>query len=184
MNTKFLINLILLTIAFTNIGCTALNNSVENQATYLNEILAIHEEANKKERLAHKKYGYKSKTHIMAERKKAAINKENVAKIEQFLHRNGHPTEKLHGSKLTDLPYTIFSAAPKSKKIILRNLALINTAWEKQAISDRTYIYYLQSLYQSIFQQKLKLASPYTEKEELTSLWAKLNVDSLLNSNN
>lgn len=183
MNTKFLISLILLVISFTNIGCTALNNSVENQTTYLNEILEIHEEANKKERLAHKKYGYKSKAHIMAERKKVAINKENVAKIEQFLQRNGHPTEKLHGSKLTDLPYTIFSATPKSKKIILRNLTHINTAWKKQAISDRTYIYYLQSLYQSIFKQKLELAYPYTEKEELSSLWTKLNVDSLLKSN-
>lgn len=184
MNTKFFIKLILLPAICINISCTALNNSVESQTTYLNEILQTHNEAKEKARLANKKYGYKSKTHIMAERKKAAINKENVLKIEQFIKHNGHPTQKLHGSKLADLPYTIFIASPKSKKIILRNLSYINAAWEKKSISNRTYIYYLQSLHWSIYKQKLSLNNPFTEKQELESLMAKLKIDSLLTAYN
>lgn len=181
MNIKFSFKFILLAIACINLTCTALNNSVESQTTYLNEILESHNEASEKANIAHKKYGYKSKTHILAERKKAAINKENVIKIEQFLQRYGHPSKKVHGSKLADLPYTIFSTASKSKKIILRNLTHINTAWQKETISDRTLIFYLQSLHQSVFKEKLKLTYPYTEKQELNKLWAKLNVDSLIN---
>jgi len=184
MNATYLEYFLLLTIASLSIGCTALNSSVETQTTYLNEVLDAHNNANEKEHLAHKKYGYKSKAHIMAARKKAAINKENVVKIEHFLQRYGHPSKELHGSKLTDLPFIIFSTSSKSKKIILRNLTLINVAWERQTISDKTYIFYLQSLHQSLFKQKLKLEYPFTEKQELSSLWAKLNVDSLLNDYN
>lgn len=184
MNTKLFVKLVLLSTIYVNICCTALNNSVESQTTYLDEILQAHNNAIEKTRLANKKYGYKSKTHIMAERKKAAINKENVLKIEQFLQSNGHPTEKLHGSKLADLPYTIFIASPKSKKIILRNLSHINDAWKKKSISDRTYLYYLQSLHRLMYKQKLELNNPYTEKQELESLIVKLKIDSLLNSYN
>jgi len=145
--------------------------------------LKVHQESIDKhnKNAAHKKYGYKSKEHIMAERKKATINKENIYKIEQFLQQHGHPSEKLHGSKLADLPFTIFSASSKSKKLIQRNLTYIHTAWQQQTISDRTYIYYLQSLHSSKFKQFLRLNSPsYTEKEEIDSLATKLKIDSLL----
>lgn len=183
-NKLLKVNFICLATSCLIVSCTTLNNSVENQTTYLYEILETHKDAIDEERLAHKKYGYKSKTHVLAERKKAAINKENVGKIEQFLQRYGHPTVKLHGSKLADLPFTIFNDNPKSKKIILRNLNYINIASQKKAISDRTYIYYLQSLHSSIFKNRLRLKTPHTEKEELDSLWAKLNIDSLLNKYN
>jgi len=157
--------------------CNFSYNSVEKQCSYLQNIADAHEEAVQQERTALKQYGYKSKAHNLALRKRDKAVKESQIKIEEFFRLYGFPTKAEHGPDFVEIPRAILVDFGRDYNTCKRNLKYFYDGWQKGDVDNWMMVRYLQVMYLHQFGDILRLENPYTDEMQLEALMKALEID-------
>ncbi len=111
-------------------------------------------------------YGKDSKEYKQFSLEQYKVDALNLAKIEYYLEKWGHPKKSELGATAASTPWLVIhhSADYESRA---RNFKWMQKAHNNQDIDDGAYTFYLGRMYQIKFGNRLKLENPYRVEDEI-----------------
>ena len=115
------------------------------------------------------KTGDRSIEYVINRDSMMSLDEINLAKIETYLAKYGHPSSKTHTSVATMTPWLIIHHNP-SKETSKKHFTTLYKAYKKGDLEGGAFTLYLGRYYSITFDQRLDLKSPYTEEFEVDTI--------------
>ena len=149
--------------------------TVAKQAAFLEEIAASDQQVRHFATEQQNKFGYHSAEHKAAITNMVKTDLENLAKIEAFLSKFGHPTLDDHGKNAVEAPWIVIhhSTGNSARE---RNFEYLYRAWRKEDIRDNAFTFYLNRWYDIKFGERISWNRPFTVYEEVDTLFRALEL--------
>ncbi|MBK8626757.1 MAG: hypothetical protein IPN86_14690 [Saprospiraceae bacterium] len=106
------------------------------------------------------------------------IDDVNLAKIEAYISKHGHPSLKTHTKEATIVPWIVIHHNP-SKETSKKHFKTLYQAYKKGDIDGGDFTMYLGRYYSVVNNKRLDLESPYTEEFEIDTLVKALDLQQL-----
>ncbi|MFK7983192.1 MAG: hypothetical protein AB8G86_24645 [Saprospiraceae bacterium] len=142
----------------------------KSQRAFLEKIAASDQRVRDEEIAINQKYGYKSKEHQQAIQKQIDTDKSNLAKIEAYLEKYGHPNKLDHGNRAFYAPWIVMHHAPKETGTRRRNFKYLYDYYKKDELEQDRLNFFLGRMHQLKFGGRIRWNRSFTVQEELDSL--------------
>jgi len=142
----------------------------KTQRTFLEKIAASDQTVRDQESIINQKYGYSSKEHKQAVQIKMDTDKSNLAKIEAYLAKYGHPNKLDHGNKAFYAPWIVMHHAPKASDTRRRNFKYLYEYYKKDELEQDRLNFFLGRMHQLEFGGRIRWNRSFTVQEEFDSL--------------
>jgi len=157
--------------------CTVNYNSTEKQCHFLQTLQNDYQQAIENADKAEELYGYRSKAHNLALRKKYKTIKQSIHKMEEYLNLYSYPTTEQHGPDFVEIPQQILLDNGPSLQTLKRNLSHFYAGFKNGDLPDWVYVRYMQKMYQHQYGDILRLENPYTTQMQLDTLQKILKIN-------
>ncbi len=151
----------------------------KGQRAFLENIAASDQRVRDEEIAINQKYGYDSKEHKQAVQVKMDTDKSNLAKIEAYLEKYGHPNKLDHGNKAFYAPWIVMHHAPKETGTRRRNFKYLYDYYKKDELEQDRLNFFLGRMHQLEFDKRIRWNRSFTVQEELDSLINVLDLRSI-----
>ncbi len=142
----------------------------KSQRTFLEKIAASDQTVRDQEVAINQKYGYDSKEHKQAVQAMVDTDKSNLAKIEAYLEKYGHPNKLDHGNKAFYAPWIVMHHAPKETGTRRRNFKYLYDYYKKDELEQDRLNFFLGRMHQLEFGGRIRWNRSFTVQEEFDSL--------------
>jgi len=157
---------------------TTLTNK-KSQRAFLEKIATSDQKVRDEESAINQKYGYNSKEHQQAIQAMAATDKSNLAKIEAYLAKYGHPNKLDHGNRAFYAPWIVMHHAPKETGTRRRNFKYLYEYYKKEELEQDRLNFFLGRMHQLEFGGRIRWNRSFTVQEEFDSLINVLDLRSI-----
>ena len=166
------------------IGCQSNNEPIEHsiskeiatltdkksQRAFLEKIATSDQTVREEESTINQKYGYNSKEHQQAVQTQIDTDKSNLAKIEAYLAKYGHPNKLDHGNRAFYAPWIVMHHAPKETGTRRRNFKYLYDYYKKDELEQDRLNFFLGRMHQLEFGKRIRWNRSFTVQEEFDSL--------------
>ena len=142
----------------------------KSQRAFLEKIAAADQTVRDQEIAINQKYGYDSKEHKQAVQAMIATDESNLAKIEAYLEKYGHPNKLDHGNKAFYAPWIVMHHAPKETGTRRRNFKYLYDYYKKDELEQDRLNFFLGRMHQLEFGGRIRWNRSFTVQEEFDSL--------------
>jgi len=151
----------------------------KSQRAFLETIAASDQTIRDQESTIHQKYGYDSPEHQQAVQAMIDTDQNNLAKIEAYLEKYGHPNKLDHGNKAFYAPWIVMHHAPKETDTRRRNFKYLYDYYKKEELEQDRLNFFLGRMHQLEFGSRIRWNRSFTVQEEFDSLINVLNLRSV-----
>jgi len=124
------------------------------------------------------KYGQNSDEHYAFFEAQVKQDEINLQKVEQYLKIHGYPNRAEMGETAANAPWTVIHHA-QGYEARERNIKSIYLAYLDGNIESFAITLYLGRMYEMKNGKRLRMKSPYTAEDEITTLIRELNLEGL-----
>lgn len=142
----------------------------KSQRAFLEEIAALDQSIRDEEIAINQKYGYDSKEHKQAVQAMMDTDKSNLAKVEAFLEKYGHPNKLDHGNRAFYAPWIVMHHADNQTGTRRRNFKYLYDYYKKDELEQDRLNFFLGRMHNLEKGERIKWNRPFTVQEELDSL--------------
>lgn len=139
------------------------------QSEYLEKIYQLDQNVRTEGSESLHKTGDKSVEHKNNNDSVMKIDRINLAKLETYLSKHGHPSLKTHTKEATIVPWIVIHHNP-SKETSKKHFKMLYQAYKKGDIDGNAFTLYLGRFYSIVYNKRLDLESPYREEFEIDTL--------------
>ena len=151
------------------------------QRAFLEKIATSDQRVRDEEIAINQKYGYDSKEHKQAVQAMIATDKSNLAKIEAFLEKYGHPNKLDHGNRAFYAPWIVMHHADSQTGTRRRNFKYLYDYYKKDELEQDRLNFFLGRMHNLEKGARIKWNRPFTVQEELDSLINSLDLREIAN---
>jgi len=153
-------------------------SSFTKQSEYLEMIGDLDQKVRNDEIEILQKYGHLSKIYKNALDTIIKVDAINLAKIDAYLTKYGHPSLKTHSKEATRTPWIVIHHNP-GKETSRKHFKTLYQAYKKGDIDGSAFTLYLGRFYSILYNKRLDLESPYREEFEVDTLVRALDLQQL-----
>lgn len=140
------------------------------QWIFLDSIGKLDQRVRQEEIAALQLYGYDSEEHKNAMTRMVETDASNLACIEAYLERYGHPTLSSHGLDCSAVPGLVIHHAPGGLESRVRNFKYLYQGYLDRDVYEEDLIMVLNRAYQLKYGERIEWDRPYRSEEELDTL--------------
>lgn len=144
-------------------------STYKKQSEYLERIYNLDQNIREEGANILQKTGDRSIEYVNNRDSTMRLDEINLAKIEAYLAKYGHPTSKSHTSVATMTSWLIIHHNP-STETSKKHFKTLYQAYKNGNLEGGAFTLYLGRYYSIVYQQRLDLQSPYTEEFEVDTI--------------
>lgn len=153
-------------------------SSFTKQSEYLEKIGDLDQKVRNDEIEILQKYGHLTQMYKNALDSIIKVDAINLAKIDAYLTKYGHPSLKTHSKEATRTPWIVIHHNP-GKETSRKHFKTLYLAYKIGDIDGSAFTLYLGRFYSIVYNKRLDLESPYREEFEVDTLVKALDLQEL-----
>lgn len=146
------------------------------QSKYLVDIGTLDQKVRNVSTQMLEQHGYTSTEHQQANKIMMQTDIENLARIEAYLKKYGHPTLSEHGKEACGTPWLVIHHAIGGIEPRKRNFKYLYKAYQSGDINDSAYTFYLNRMHKIQFGKRIEWNRTFRVEEELDTLYKALDL--------